>query len=691
MYVLRQCQKAFESLSSEWCFFAGAAAGVLLPPAALLAGIILPLNRAFWVAAGTLAVLLLQWGNVLFSDPHFETYLDHRPAYAEYEIKLTDSRLSTLPHLDRRRGVVAELRKLRLSGENEFRLCSGKVTFYSNLPPPQIHGTVLTGRRTLEPFDRSIKDRHWILVSDRGNVKGVERSWQTWLLEVRDKLLSRLCSHISDDTNRNLACAFFFGFTGGLNTERRQDFAAAGTVHLFAVSGLHVGMVALLVLWGLRCLPFRMRCFGAALMIGFYVLLTGAAVPAVRAGVMIGMVLVCRGMLLAVSSLRLLGAAAAVIVIADPDALNAVGAHYSFFITASLLLLGKKLKEYYDLEGKIYSLMPFTAQTVKARRRYERRFKLFSLVISGIVAAAAGTVIAYGHSIAVAPGAVAANVLTIPVLGMLFAWLPVKLICSYLPENIDRFAAQVIEYGFDYLRFVAETTADLAAPFYAAEPGIWVVGSMIVLFLAALGMKKKSWSVAAGGAFIFLLLFFPVRSFWERPKVTVISSDTLAPPTIVVTDTALKEAVVVNPVNVHAEDMDKVLRTGAVTDVAEVRFSQPSVRNLSGMEYLNSRYRIQRVIMPGNNKRNRQFFDSVTERKGEFFYAPEGAGWEKLHLFREKNKFAIEYPESGVMLGWRLELNDRDNGREIILIRNGKRISTTLPWSNKNGVWQYEL
>ena len=70
MYVLRQCQKAFESLSSEWCFFAGAAAGVLFPPAALLAGIILPLNRAFWVAAGTLAVLLLQWGNVLFSDPN---------------------------------------------------------------------------------------------------------------------------------------------------------------------------------------------------------------------------------------------------------------------------------------------------------------------------------------------------------------------------------------------------------------------------------------------------------------------------------------------------------------------------------------------------------------------------------------------------------------------------------------------
>ncbi|MBE6385181.1 MAG: hypothetical protein E7048_05910 [Lentisphaerae bacterium] len=406
---------------------------------------------------------------------------------------------------------------------------------------------------------------------------------------------------------------------------------------------------------------------------------------------MIGMVLICRGMLFTVSSLRLLGAAAGVIVIADPEALYSVGAHYSFFITASLLLLGKKMKNYYDLEGRIFSLKPFTPQTVKERRRYNRYFKLFSLVVSGIIAAAAGTVIAYGHSIAVSPGAVAANVLTIPLLGLLFAWLPVKLICSFLPENIDRFAGQGIEYGFDYLRFVAETTADWAAPFYAAEPGIWFVGAMILFLLAALGIQKKSLAAAAGGAFVVLLLFFPVRSFLKRPGVTVISSDTLVPPTIVVTDTALKEASVINPVSGHAEDMDKVLRSGAVTDVAEVGFSHPSVRNLSGMEYLKSRYRIQKVILPGNNKRNWQFFDSITERKGEFFYVPEGKGGEKMHLFREKNKFAIEYPDSGVMLGWRLELNDRDDGREIVLIRNGKRVSTTLPWSNKNGVWHYEL
>ena len=690
MYLLRQCQKAFESLSAEWCFFAGAAVGVICPPAALLAGILFPLNRAFWTAVGTIMVLLFQWGSFLFSEPHIDRFLSGRPAAVEYEIKLTDNRLSKLPELDRRRGVTAQLLKFRRTGEELFRPCSGEVVFFSNLPVPQTYGAVLSGRGILEPFEYSEK-QSWSLSGDFFRLERVECSLFTYLLEIRDKFLRRLCSNISNDTDRNLAAAFFFGFTGGLTPERRQDFAAAGTVHLFAVSGLHVGMAALLVLWGLRFLPFRLRNFSGALMILFYVLLTGGAVPAVRAGVMIGLILVCRGMLLSVSSLRLMGAAAGLILIADPEALTSAGFHYSFFITAVLLLLGRKLSEYRELEFRIFTLMPFDSRSKRARRRKELFFKALSLLLSGVTAAAAGTVIAYFHSIAVAPGAVAANVLTIPVLGVLFAWLPVKLICSFFSSDIDRFAGRVIEWGFDYLRFAAETTAECAAPFYAASPGIWLCGAMILLLLTALGLKNKKYSCLAGCAFVLLLFYFPVKAFWEAPRITVISSDAATPPTLVVTDTELREAAVVNPVSAHAEAMDSALRSGVVTRIAEVRFSAPSTRNLSGLEYLTKRYRVEKVVMHGDKKRNWQFFDRVTERKGDYFCVQEGSGGEKLHLFREKNKFAIEYPDSGVMLGWRLEINDNDKGREITFIRNGKRIFSTLPWSSKNGVWQYEL
>ena len=338
MSLLRQCQKAFESISSEWSFCAGAAAGVLFAPAALVAFFLLPRNRGFWLAAGTLLVLLFQWLPSLWSPVPVQKVLNGPRAFVEYEVQLTDLRLSKVPGLDRKNGLTADIRKIRLSGEEKFQHCSGQVMIYSDLPVPQSYGAILSGTGTLQSTERASGQEKWLLFTDTFHLTAIENRWQGVILAIRDVLLCRLCTHISDDTNRNLAAAFFFGFTGGLTQERKQDFAAAGMIHLFAVSGLHVGLVALLMLCVLRFLPFQIRCFTVVGLVFFYVLLTGAAVPSVRAGVMIGLLLLCRGFLLAASSLRLLGAAAGMIIIADPEALFSPGFHYSFFITAGLLL-----------------------------------------------------------------------------------------------------------------------------------------------------------------------------------------------------------------------------------------------------------------------------------------------------------------------------------------------------------------
>ena len=690
MFLLRQCQKTFESISSEWSFCAGAAAGVIFPPAAFAACLLLPFNRFFWVAAGTLLALLFQWGNFLFSEPHFEKFINGRTASVEYEIKLTDQCMSELSCLDRRKGVTARVQKIRPAGAKEFLPCSGEVILYSNLPTPRKYGSVLTGRGALRLSNAPQLRKRWLLQSDICRLERVERTFRGGLLVIRDKFLEKLCSNIRNDTNRNLAAAFFFGFTGGLTTERRQDFAAAGTIHLFAVSGLHVGMAALLVLWGLRFLPFRLRCFGAVLLIWFYVLLTGAAVPAVRAGFMIGVFLICRGLLLSVSPLRLLGAAAGIIVITDPGAIHEAGFQFSFFITAVLLLLGKKMRQLDQLEERPFHLMPFTPHSTWPRRLFRWRKNFRDLVISGSAAAAASSVVALNHTIALAPGAAAANIVTVPVLGVLFALLPVKLLCACISENLDQFAALPIDFLFNYLRFAAATTSRIAAPFFASPPGIAVASLMGAMILAGLTLRKN-YALAAWGIFLILFLAFPLKTFFEKPKLTVVSSDAYLPPSIVVTDTRLGETTIINPVRAHLNEINSAIRSGGTPRISEVAFSHPYVRHATALEYLDSRYRIDKVILPGSPRRNWQFFDRITERPGKFYYVQEGKGTEKLRIFRKNFDFAIEYPDSGVMLGWKLEINNTDHGREVNFHRNGKKLSALLPWSNKNGVWQHEL
>jgi hypothetical protein len=204
-------------------------------------------------------------------------------------------------------------------------------------------------------------------------------------------------------------------------------------------------------------------------------------------------------------------------------------------------------------------------------------------------------------------------------------------------------------------------------------------------------LPSKRYAAVTGTLFLLLLFLFPLLGWFAPARLTVISSDSATPPTVVIADTFLKESTVINPVRKHLTETEQALRAGGTIRIAEVAFSKPSVRNASALDLLNSRYRIEKVILPGQRNRNWQFYDQITEQPGPFYYVKEGSGGEKLHLFREKNNFAIEYPDSGVMLSLRLEIKDNDQGRAVTLIRNGKTQSVLLPWSNQNGVWQYEL
>ena len=691
MSFLRKCQGALESVSSEWSFAAGAAAGAIFAPAALFLCLFLPRSRALWVAVGTMLVLGFRFLPLLWSPPSFVTLVNDRAAMLRFEIRLEDLRLTEVPGLDTPAAVRAEMVRLHFGAPgNEYMPCRGKVIVLSHYPLPRRYGAVLTGKGRVIPPDPDDPRTSWLLLADNWELKEYQLSWRSCVLKLREKFLERLCSSIRNDTARNLAAAFYLGTTGGMNPERRRDFIAAGTVHLFAVSGLHVGMAALLLLLILRGLPFRTRCFTAAAGVWLYVLLTGAAVPALRAGFMIGLYLLCRGMLLYTPPLRLMGVAAGIIIIGDPDAVKSAGFHYSFLITAVLLLVSERLQEWRQLEGRLFTIMPCTPENLMRRRLFNWGFSFKSAIVSGIAAVLAGSVVSLYHNLALTPGAVVANWFTMPVLGILFAMLPVKLLLSFTTPFLDRMAAQVIEGIFFYLRNVSNIMAEFAAPFYAFPPGTVPAVLMVLLLLLTLRLRNAVCAVLCGVAFLLFFFAFPLASHWASSTVTVISSDSARPPTVVISNKESGEVFVVNPVKDHSFQIEEALKRAGTSKIREVAFSAPRVRNMSGLHRLALRYPVQMVVIPPLTGRNWQFEDRITENNRHYSYVKEGELMEILRLFREKNKFAIEYPNSGAMLKWRLEISNGDMGREIKFLHKGKVIRRILPWSDRNGVWQHE-
>jgi len=202
----------------------------------------------------------------------------------------------------------------------------------------------------------------WLLVNGfgaTGYVRAAERvetgppSLARWWLEVRREAAERLARHIRHADAAALVVALAIGERYGFSDAHWESLRRTGTSHLVAISGLHVGLVAMLVLVVVRRawlrLPQRIAhvdleaaAAAAAVAAVLYAALAGFAVPTLRAVLMILVGL-------AVAVTRRSGAwgqglaAAALIVLAlDPFAVLSVSFWLSFGAVALLLAMATR-------------------------------------------------------------------------------------------------------------------------------------------------------------------------------------------------------------------------------------------------------------------------------------------------------------------------------------------------------------
>jgi competence protein ComEC len=132
---------------------------------------------------------------------------------------------------------------------------------------------------------------------------------------------------------------------GGVAAEVSDRFARAGLMHLLAISGLHVGLVAgvLTLLGGLLRLPPRTTAIAAAVATVGYVLFIGAPHAAARAGLQVLLLLLARILQRPALPFALLAAAALPLLARDPFALLDPGFQLSFAGTAGIVALRRVL------------------------------------------------------------------------------------------------------------------------------------------------------------------------------------------------------------------------------------------------------------------------------------------------------------------------------------------------------------
>jgi competence protein ComEC len=176
--------------------------------------------------------------------------------------------------------------------------------------------------------------------------KGSERSFWRWAARLRaegEVLFNRDLS----PRNAPVAAALLFGSRLRMDDEIREAFTNSGTLHVLAISGTHVAILALLI-WGV-CRLGGLSVGVASLMtmagVVGYTLLTDCRPPVIRATLLVCLFGASRLLFRRPALSNGLALAAVAILLWNPTDLFDVGAQLSFLGVLAVMWAGKQITE----------------------------------------------------------------------------------------------------------------------------------------------------------------------------------------------------------------------------------------------------------------------------------------------------------------------------------------------------------
>src|SRR3989344_2739065 len=167
------------------------------------------------------------------------------------------------------------------------------------------------------------------------------------LFQIKDTFLNKISSVISQPESL-LMGGLILGERSSFDSEMRQKFIDTGTIHIVALSGYNVMIVAQ---WIMKMFAFLPRNFGfGAGIIGIllFVVMAGGQSTAVRAGVMASLALFARATGRDYDAARALLLAGVIMILLNPFLLRYdVSFQLSFIATVAIIFLAPRLGKYF--------------------------------------------------------------------------------------------------------------------------------------------------------------------------------------------------------------------------------------------------------------------------------------------------------------------------------------------------------
>ncbi|QDH25056.1 ComEC family competence protein [Neokomagataea tanensis] len=380
---------------------------------------------------------------------------------------------------------------IRLRADDATEVLSGqKVSVRAILRQPQ---------RPAWPGGRDMQREAWFSGSAGsgyalGYAQKEGRPEGAWLNRIREGIAHRFYGALPGQAGA-IAATVMAGESSQLTQQTREEFSVSGLAHLLAVAGLHLGLVMAGVMTFIRVMmPLSERAalywpckeiavLGGFLFGAFYVLITGAHLPSVRALGMAGLFVVALLCGRKVMSMRSLAVIAMCILVVTPSAVLDVSFQMSFAAVMGLIAGYEALRA------------PLLALRGEGQLWRSVLVHLVMLAATSVFAGLATLPVSMAHFGAFQPWFVFANMVAVPLMAV---WvMPLGIISVLLmPLHLSHLPQRGMGLGIECIQWLAEHVAQwpYAHVPVPAMPSWGLCGVMLGLSVLCLWRGVARWA-----------------------------------------------------------------------------------------------------------------------------------------------------------------------------------------------------
>lgn len=321
------------------------------------------------------------------------------------------------------------------------------------------------------------------------------------LIETLRARIRGVIENNSDYPESGILKALILGERGEIPDEVRESFIIAGVAHILAISGLHVGILALVIFWLFRSILrvseriiLKINIFKVASVLTIfplviYTLIAGARVSTIRALIMVVTYLAAIIIDREEEIFNTLALAAFIILVVFPSSVFDISFQLSFISVWAIIYIVPRALEFFKQEDILLASKP-----ASPLRRFKGRVGVFILVSLSAIIGTTPLVAHYFNRLSI--WGIFANVVIVPLIG--FLSVPLCLLAGlfvFIQQSVAGFLFYLASFPVDLaIRLVEQISSFPFASLRVTTPRLGEISLWYFLIVSLINIKGLRWT-----------------------------------------------------------------------------------------------------------------------------------------------------------------------------------------------------